>query len=412
MEVVDKTLLPIIWLAKLISFLCRILNLGAGGTWAGHIALFLQPNILRNLESKLSQGSVLITGTNGKTTTAKMLVSILKENGRSVVYNPTGANLLNGIASALILDTNFWGHSRSEIGVFETDEASFPHALKMYDPEVVVVLNLFRDQLDRYGEIDLTAEKVHQALKKLPESSVVVLNPKNAYVAPLGKGLRARVLYFGEDVTQVYSGVSSSRFEVCDLKFEIPLGGSYTIENALAATVVAQSIGVDLQVTQEALKNLRPAFGRQEEFVVDGRKVKILLSKNPEGFNQNVRMLSASERIETLLLVLNDKIPDGRDVSWIWDTNPVGLSKLAKNIIVSGLRAEDLALRLKYSQQETQKSKLKTQSHSSNLKIQRDLRKAVLWGLDGTPRGTTFYIMPTYSAMLEVRKILTGRKIL
>ena len=405
----DKIFLPLIWLAKSISFICKTLHLGAGGTWAGHIALFFCPTLLRRLEDNLVRGSVLITGTNGKTTTAKMLVSIFKKENRSVVFNPTGANLLNGITSALIADVDFWGRPRSEMGVFEIDEAAFPKALEMYDPEVVVILNLFRDQLDRYGEIDLTAEKIHQALKGLSKDSVVVLNADNDYVAPLGKDLQARVLYFGYDVSRRYSDISSSHFEFCNLNFEISLGGSYTIENALAAITVAKSLGVEYEVMQKALKEFRPAFGRQEEFEINGKKVKILLSKNPEGFNQNVKMLQSLEKIETLLLVLNDNIPDGRDVSWIWDTDPANLLALSRFVIVSGSRAEDMGLRLKYSWREIPNSKFQI---PNKFQITNDLKEAIRLGLERTPKDETFYIMPTYSAMLDVRKILTGRKIL
>ena len=398
-------MLPLIWLAKLISFICRTLRLGAGGTWAGHFALTLCPTILRRLEDDLARGSILITGTNGKTTTAKMLVSILEKAGRSVVFNPTGANLLNGITSALVADTDFWGRPRSERGVFEIDEASFPLALKMYDPEVVVVLNLFRDQLDRYGEIDLTAEKIHQALKGLSKNSVVVLNSDNKYVAQLGSGLKTRTVYFSAVSCSCASLMrpSTSSFKIEGLKFEIPLGGSYTIENALAAIITARSLGVNYGTMQKALENFKPAFGRQEEFEIDGKKVKILLSKNPKGFNENVKMLQTLETIETLLLVLNDNIPDGRDVSWIWDSKPAGLLKLSRNIIVSGLRAEDMVLRLKYSQRKFS---------IFNFQFSKDLKTAIMMGLGKTPKGRTFYIMPTYSAMLEVRKILIGRKIL
>ena len=405
----DKIFLPLIWLAKSISFICKTLHLGAGGTWAGHIALFFCPTLLRRLEDNLVRGSVLITGTNGKTTTAKMLVSIFKKENRSVVFNPTGANLLNGITSALIADVDFWGRPRSEMGFFEIDEAAFPKALEMYDPEVVVILNLFRDQLDRYGEIDLTAEKIHQALKGVSKNSVVVLNADNDYVAPLGKDLQARVLYFGDDVSRRYSDISSAHFEFCNLNFEISLGGSYTIENALAAITVAKSLGVEYEVTQKALKEFRPAFGRQEEFEINGKKVKILLSKNPEGFNQNVKMLQSLEKIETLLLVLNDNIPDGRDVSWIWDTDPANLLALSRFVIVSGSRAEDMGLRLKYSWREIPNSKFQI---PNKFQITNDLKEAIRLGLERTPKDETFYIMPTYSAMLDVRKILTGRKIL
>jgi len=297
------------------------------------------------------------------------------------------------------------------MGVFETDEASFPLALKMYDPEVVVVLNLFRDQLDRYGEIDLTAEKIHRALKGLSKNSVVVLNADNDYVNRLGEGLQAKVLYFDICSCEPLArpSVYLSRFKIDDFVFEISLGGSYTIENALAAITTARSLGVGYETMQKALKDFRPAFGRQEDFVVEGKKVKILLSKNPEGFNQNVKMLQSSETIETLLIVLNDNIPDGRDVSWIWDSDPANLLALSRFVIVSGSRAEDMGLRLKYSWREIPNPKSQI---PNKFQITNDLKKAIAVGMDKTPMGETFYIMPTYSAMLEVRKILRGRKIL
>lgn len=393
----------LIWLAKILSRVSRGFGWGVGGTWPGHIALKLYPGILRELEDKLAHGSVLITGTNGKTTAAKMLTAILRASSFRVVHNPTGANLLNGIASALIADGDFLGRPRSQIGVFEIDEASFPQAFALYNPEAVVVLNLFRDQLDRFGEIDLTAQKMHQALKKLPESAVAILNAKNAYAASLGKDLAAKVLYFGKDQTDVLADAFSVRFSYKGVIFKIPLGGLFTVLNAMAAITTAESLGVSLSTARDALSGFRPAFGRQEEFEISGKKVKIMLAKNPASFNANVRLLSSLPGLAAVLLVLNDNVPDGRDVSWIWDAKPARLIEMSREVIVSGLRADDMALRLKYCGREVK---------SLRLKVQSDLKKAVKLGLEFTPKGETFYILPTYSAMLEVRKILKGRKIL
>lgn len=401
---------PII-VGKIVSFISRITRLGAGETWPGEIALRLNPPILSDLAGTLKKGVILIAGTNGKTTTALMIKTILENSGVSVVSNASGANLENGIVSAIIQNPN------ADWGVLEVDENSLPVVVSRLTSHVshktliIVLLNLFRDQLDRYGEVDVIAEKWEAALRGT--TATVIANADDPLIAHVGK--RHAALFFGiEDKTKYqraqehamdstfclncgsrlkYRGVYFSHLgvwrcapcgekrpkpDVC--RATSPLPGLYNLYNALAAASVARALGIEGDMAR-----FSPAFGRQEEI----GNVRIFLSKNPAGFNESLRTvleLGAKE----LLLVLNDRIPDGRDVSWIWD---VDVEMIPKNIRVrvSGDRVYDLALRLKYAGIETQVFERLS---------------------DALRTEETLFVLPTYSAMLEVRKILTGKKIL
>jgi len=528
---------------RIISWFGRIFNLGAGGTWPGEVALILNPNILQGLVAHIKKGIIVVAGTNGKTTTSLMIVKILEQHGYSVVHNSSGANLLNGVVSACIQKANWLGKLSADWGVFEVDENSLPivisqlssrlsetHGGIYHNPKsgvkdsstplrfarndnalIIVLLNLFRDQLDRYGEVDVIAEKWSKALKNLPAKTTFVLNADDPLIAHLGNsvilegvplnGTTDRILdkkilsqqtssllqndvkvrYFGiEDKTQFlktrehatdstfclscghhlnYSGIYFSHLGIwkCDncgakrpqphvSKVKIGLPGLYNEYNALAALSVAKSLNLDDQTTNDTLQNFQPAFGRQEEFVIDSiaslqndnpKRIKVFLAKNPAGFNASLRTvlelisnchprpdrgstISIDSRLrgndDVLLLILNDRIPDGRDVSWIWD---VDFEMIPENmmVIVSGDRVYDLALRVKYAQK-SQIPILKFQSkpNRNNSKpvmfIEPGLKNAIQTGLGKIKAGETLYVLPTYSAMLEVRKILGGRKIL
>lgn len=443
--------LALIWLGKIIALVSRALNIGAGSTWPGHVAFELEPQILPSLVDQLRKGVILIAGTNGKTTTAKMVKTIL-ESGKwkdaqkrvpselksgGVIHNETGANLLNGIMSALIAKASWLGEINTSWAIFEIDEATLPLALKEFTPKIVVLLNLFRDQLDRYGEVDLIAEKWRNALVKLPSATIIILNADDPHIAFLGKNLTAKVLYFGlsdhsiflkkmeHAVDSVYcpncgkklnfAGVYFSHLGIwncpsCGAKrptldlssWNYLLAGVYNRYNTLAAVLVGKVTGVEEREIGKALANFRPAFGRQEELDVNGKKVRILLSKNPAGFNECIRTLKEfSGEKKTIMVVLNDRTPDGRDVSWIWDVDFENIADYAGYLIVSGERVYDLALRLKYSGFDQDKTL-----------INADLRGAIKSGLTKIKKGETLYILPTYSAMLEVRKIVGRRKIL
>ena len=461
-----QNVLPIV-IGKIVSSASKLFHLGAGATWPGEIALRLSPNIFAEFASQLRKGIILVAGTNGKTTTSLMITQVLEKQGLTVVHNASGANLLNGIVSACIQKAAWSGKLRVDYGVFEVDENSLPqiifyvnnsHSREPFEaqdrrgnPEndktgspigsgmtrqiVLVLLNLFRDQLDRYGELDVIAEKWKKALLRLDTGNQtikpyqLIANADDPLIVHLASsasraGLEARVTYFGlNDASQFqkkmehatdstfcpacgarliyegyyYSHIGVWKCEKCKAKrptldvsdWDYPLPGLYNRYNTLAAVTTSQALGIKKETIKKALLSFKPAFGRQEELVVNGKRVKLFLSKNPAGFNESLRtviQLGAKQ----ILFVLNDRIPDGRDVSWIWD---VDFEMIPGNIsvAVSGDRVYDLALRLKYAGI--------TANICENLENAFDTKE-------------TLYVLPTYSAMLDVRKILTGKKIL
>ncbi len=417
-----------IFCGNTVSLISTTLHFGAGATWPGEIALSISPALLRSLSGMFSKGVILVVGTNGKTTTSSMISTILTKQGHSLVHNTSGANLLNGVVSSCVLHFG----KTYEYGVFEVDENSLPHVMRYITPKIVVVLNLFRDQLDRYGEVDVIAQKWHAALKPLTSETTVILNADDPLVASFGKKLEARVLYFGlsekfkqdrvidhatDSIFCQYCGgrlAYSSYFfshlgdwycTVCGDKrpdvalssWNSPLPGLYNTYNTLPAVLVGRELGiVDTQI-ESALVGFRPAFGRQEEFDVDGKKIKLFLSKNPAGFTASLRAV-LDMNPKAMMIALNDRIPDGRDVSWIWDVDFEMIGKKT-SVVVTGDRVYDIALRIQYAEEK-------------NMTVESDLKKAINAGLLHVKHGETLYILATYSAMLDIRKILTGRKIL
>ncbi len=415
-----------IQLGKVVSGLSKVFHFGAGGTWPGEIALILQPDIARNLARQLKKGVILIAGTNGKTTTALMIKTILEKQGDRVVHNASGANLTNGIVSALIKEAKWNATVDRDWGVFEVDENSLPIVLEFISPKAIVLLNLFRDQLDRYGEVDVIVEKWASALKNI--HATYILNSDDPGIAFIGTKAKGKILYFGvndkkhflkniEHATDstfclncggrlsykgiYYSHIGIWHCERCGLSrpkpdiFSVtsPLSGLYNLYNTLAAVTAGRALGIKNPV----LAGFSPAFGRQETFTIKGKTVKIFLSKNPAGFNASLRTI-LEQNASVMLFILNDRIPDGRDVSWIWDVDFETIPQNTK-IIASGDRVYDLAIRLKYAEKK-------------NLVVEPDLREAVQKAVEQTPPSGRLFILPTYSAMLEVRKILLGRKIL
>lgn len=423
--------------AKVLSKVSKMLNLGNGSTWPGHLALKVNPTLIDDLLKNAPTKIILVVGTNGKTTTSRILTTILKENGKSVVQNTSGANLVNGIASTLLLNTNPLGKLTADYAVFEVDENSFPLLLQHLTPHGVIALNLFRDQLDRYGELDSIAKKWHKALKQLPSSTHLVLNADDPLIAYLAKDVGAEVSYFGLDHTKkeqkslehaadsiycpqcntklTYKKIFYSHLGVwecpnCHVKRPLPqisdsyypLPGTYNEYNTLAAVLAAKTLSIADKTIDTALHKVTPAFGRQESLKVKGKKVQVFLAKNPTSFNESLRTI-ADLKAKTVLLVLNDRIPDGRDISWIWDIDTEHFVNNFEHVFVSGDRAYDMALRIQYSQ---------TEKPFGKVLPEENLEKAIQMALEKTDLTDTLFILPTYSAMLEVRKILTGRKIL
>lgn len=431
--------------AKFVSFLIQTFHLGAGATWSGEIALRLRPNILRTFAEQ-HKTIILVAGTNGKTTTVKMIETIFRKNGKKVVRNSSGANLDNGLVSTFIAHTGWNGKLNAQYFIFEVDEATVPIILRSVSPQTIVLINLFRDQLDRYGEVDAVAEKWLKVLCDLPATTNVFINGDDPQLAFLGGHLKANVKYFGlEDpdlflpkmqhaTDSIYCPKCGNRLTFGGVYFshlgkfacgqcgfthpamsitgndvESPLEGVYNVYNVMAATLVARSIGIGDKEIAAALSAFTPAFGRMEQITYEGKNVLILLSKNPTGFNESVRTVLTSKKRGPLLLLLNDRIPDGTDISWIWDVDFELLKDdehLIKQldtrmIFVSGDRCYDMGLRLKYAGVENGK-----------MKISEDLEEAVTAAVSATGEKETLWVLATYSAMLDVRKILVGRKIL
>lgn len=437
----------LILIGKLFSLASKALNLGSGSTWPGHIALFINKNFIKEIiDANPHLKIILIAGTNGKTTTGRLIQSILKKTNYKVFQNESGANLLNGIASSLLLHSSVLSTIDYDFAIFEVDENTLSLVLDEITPSYLILLNLFRDQLDRYGEVNTIASKWDNALEKLSSEATLVLNADDPQIAYLSKNAKQKASYFGlndkklaeskgqhaSDSTYCpncsskliynstyYSHLGDWKCEACQYKRpkdifstvkSSPLIGVYNAYNILAASLVAKNLGVIEDSIIKSLKTFSPAFGRQEQLGIDGKKVQLFLSKNPTSFNESLRTI-ASLNAKKALLVLSDRIPDGRDVSWIWDVDFEDYIDSFETIIVSGDRAYDMGIRIKYAFQ-TQNSRLKPQNYISKLKIYENLNDAIKESLKKLAGNETLYILPTYSAMLEVRKILLGKKIL
>lgn len=440
-------------IGRLVIFSTRLLKLGNGSTLPGLVAEKIDPNIIKKLSDGLKYGVIIVTGTNGKTTTSKMLTEILKEDGLIVLSNSSGSNLTRGIASSLIEDARLFSNQlRSEIAVFEVDEATMPHATTMLRPEIVLVTNLFRDQLDRYGELDKIAKTVGRSLQGLAETKVI-LNADDPLVSSLSEYCEGEVIYFGlEDgeinsssqvamdskdciscghelkydnryfghlgrwscancnlkraklnysVSEVSLSPSESIFEIKNtidsLKITMNIPGLYNIYNALAAFSAASVFEVKMPVVAHTLRNSTAAFGRMELIDISGKKVMMLLVKNPTGANQSISTIFTDKKPKKIAFVLNDNFADGTDVSWIWDIDFESLDLSGSTFIVSGIRAEEAALRLKYAG-----------VMPKNYRIINDPVEATKELAKSTANGEIGYLFPTYTAMMEIRSSIVS----
>ncbi|NCO75676.1 MAG: Mur ligase family protein [Cyanobacteria bacterium] len=430
--------------AKIVTGFVKTLKLGAASVLPGEIASRLHPQLLNLLSQQLTKGLILVVGTNGKTTTSLLLKDILVDNGYKIIHNSTGANLINGLITCLIMNSNLWGKLTADYAILEVDENILPLALKQCNPTHILALNLFRDQLDRYGEVDTISYRWQNAITPLSNDTFIIVNGDDPTLCYLGQNLSQKVLFFGLNEPELYleeiphavdsiycpkcgtsldyKGVylshlgdydcpkcdfTKSKLSVNSAEWQQILIGVYNKYNTLAAGLVAETIGIKREIINDTITNFKAAFGRAEELIINDKKIRILLSKNPVGMNETIRAVNDIRKINlssTILMILNDRIPDGTDVSWIWDVDTEKLVEMGGNIVVSGDRVYDMALRLKYS--------IDTLNSTMNLVVEENLKIAVNQALELTPDNETLYIIPTYSAMLEVRKLLLGREIL
>jgi lipid II isoglutaminyl synthase (glutamine-hydrolysing) len=426
--------------SKSVTFIVRSLRLGAASVLPGSIARRIEPRLLQLLSQQVKNGVIIIAGTNGKTTTSLLLKTILERQGYRIAHNATGANLENGLMTALLENTNLVGTLDVDYAILEVDENIVPKILQPLQPRIILCLNLFRDQLDRYGEVDTISKRWTKVISTLPSETVVIPNADDPTLSYLGQQLPQRVLFFGLNEPEQYleaiphavdsiycprcghsldyqgvylshlgdftcpkCGFSKSQPTLESSEWSQILVGLYNKYNTLAAVTAAQELGVDEAIIRDTINNFQAAFGRAEDLVINGKRVRILLSKNPVGTNETIRVVTQSTD-KTTLLVLNDRTPDGTDVSWIWDVDTEKLVERGGTLVVSGDRVYDMALRLRYSQ--------KSPESTLNLVVEADLKQAIATALEHTPNNETLHILPTYSAMLEVREVLTGRKIL
>lgn len=376
-------------LSKLVFLFIQRLGLGSGYTWPGHVALKFCPNVLSDSHIKFKKGVIIISGTNGKTTTSKILTHILTATELKVVTNFTGANLLNGVVSAVLLSTPVFSETSSDIAVFEVDEFALPVVLKHLSPTILVLLNLSRDQLDRYGETDIISDRWAKAVSSLSSSAKLVYCNADPVLKGIASVFSGETKGFGDENTAVLSRTG--------------LYGKFNIQNLNAALAVCSFLGIDKETALESLDNFNAAYGRGETLKYKNKSFQVFLAKNPASFDSNLEMLITEKpHIKYALIVLNDSIPDGRDVSWIYDIRTDLIKKAFQNVslFVSGTRCLDMAVRLKYAGVWVSKANVYESLYGA---IKHVSAESTL---------EEILVLPNYSAMLETRKILTGKKIL
>ena len=441
-----------IFLCKLLRFVSRLLHRG-GTAMPGRFALKLCPNLLEILARDVK--TVAITGTNGKTTSARMIEEAFARKGMRYLSNRSGANLLSGITTEFVMNSTLFGRVDKDYAVIECDEAAARTVFGQLKPRVVVVTNLFRDQLDRYGEVTHTLENIREGLKKTPEA-LLCLNADCSLTSSLALDLPNPVVYFGidkgaapsrekpalSDATHCirckteyeydyisYGHLGGFRCPHCGYRrhaadyavtdvlelrgngsrvvmlnrgekeiVDINLPAMYNIYNAIGAVAAVSEIGLGTQAAVEALASFHCGFGRMEQFDLGQGGTRMMLVKNPAGCNQVIEFLGDIREPFNLVICLNDRGADGTDISWIWDADFEGLAKLGARIgevVVSGDRAQDMRVRIKYAG-----------IADEHIRVERDYERLVDW-IERQEKPV--YLMPTYTAMLELRQTVIHR---
>jgi UDP-N-acetylmuramyl tripeptide synthase len=426
--------------------LSRVAGRGGGTTLPGKLLWKLDPGAIDLLATRLEQGSVIVSATNGKTTSAAMVAEILRPRVR-IAHNSSGANLVSGVASTLLRADG------AQLGLFEVDEAALPEVARRIKPRALLLGNLFRDQLDRYGELEHVAARWRDVAAALPDAELVV-NGDDPQVGELARGHRARVFgvddprlarpalqhaadskyclrcgtpyeyaaaYVGHlgdyrcpncgharpalDVTArdiELHGLDGAAFTLAaaegTVRIELALPGLYNVYNALGAGSLALTLGARLDEVAAGLERFSAAFGRFERIAIGDRRLLMLLVKNPAGANEVVRTLVEGRAPSVAVVALNDAIADGRDVSWIWDVDFEPLLGGLDRLVATGTRAAELALRFAYGGLARER-----------IEVVPSLETALDRGLELTPAGGELVVLPTYTAMLALRRIVAGR---
>ncbi len=425
--------------AKLAFAFLKLTKLSSGTSIIGLFVLKICPDFLIFANDYVTEKKINITGTNGKTTTSGLISHIIEADGKSVINNSMGANMLNGVVNALALQINPF--KKTEYSVIELDEANVEPVYEKFDADYLLVTNLFRDQLDRYGELATTKKLIQEGINLKPDIKLV-LNADDPLVASIDGGQK---IYFGisdvvwkdeislpetktEEVftcpcgknlqyTKKFYAQQGHYYCECGYKrpevkyeaavtlykthsvinlnrevYEVPLVGLFNAYNAIGAIALALELGI--KDIKTGLKTFHVAFGRSEVKILNGKRVLIQLIKNPVGANE---VLKTVDKNTNLLIIINDNYADGRDVSWLWDAEFEFLKQCGKTITVSGIRANDMALRLKYAGVETDK-----------IKIIPDIKQAVEYVGKNTEGDIT--ILPTYTSLLKLNKLKELKK--
>jgi lipid II isoglutaminyl synthase (glutamine-hydrolysing) len=444
-----RLLLPAeIMLARAAARLSRLAGAGGGTTVPGKLLWKLDPAAVDRLAARLPHGTALVSATNGKTTTSAMAARILAPSTR-LAHNRSGANLVSGVASALLAARD------AELGLFEVDEAALPEVARRLRPRAVCLGNLFRDQLDRYGELELLAQRWRATVSQLGEGAALVVNGDDPQVGDLASRRPGAVVFGLDDprhaspelqhaadskwcvrcgTPYVYeaayighlgdyrcpscgharphldilaravelNGLDGVSFELVmpegSRRVELAVPGLYNVYNALAAAALTRALGTGLNGIVDGLQGFSAAFGRFERIALADRALLVLLIKNPAGANEVVRTLVAGGAPSRLLIALNDEIADGRDVSWIWDVDFEPLLGGLERLVATGARAAELALRFKYAGLPV-----------DAIEVIPSLEEALDRGLKLTPPGQELVALPTYTAMLDLRDLVSRR---
>jgi lipid II isoglutaminyl synthase (glutamine-hydrolysing) len=436
----------------------RLLRIGGGTSLPGMIARRIDPNVLKTVIGASKARKIVITGSNGKTTTARMTASIPEYSGLHVSHNRTGSNMLQGVTSVAVNFADVFGRLDSDVLILEIDEGTIPLAVPEIQPDVVLITNIFRDQLDRYGELYSVAKALNKMLEDLPESSTILLNGNDPQVANFGLNAKARRLYFGLETTEVGTPVPEQSADIIrcircqeDLQYEvaymshlglyhcpncgytlpkldfaatsvklapngegpshvkirtpqgeieldIPLPGIHNVYNATAAIGAAMAAGFQMDRAPEAIASARPAFGRLEKIQAGNQTIYLAFVKNPTSFNLILRLIAQHTGEKHLMVVASNTVVDGEDFAWLWDVDIEEIAQDIRDVVCSGSKAEELAMRLKYAEIPTDRISI---SHEREAALDAALKNA--------GPGGTLYIMSSYTPTHELRRIMQRR---
>ena len=426
--------------ARAAGALSRMSGVGGGTSVPGVVIERLDPEFVARQAEGFPGGIVLVSGTNGKTTTVAMIRSILNAHGTDTVTNESGANLFRGVATALLHQPH-----GGPVGVFESDEAVLERLVVMLKPKVLVLTNIFRDQLDRFAEPERVARMFRAAAAQLPEGAVVIANVDDPLLwsaveafSPIGYGVqptsalggspeaepeicsrcggqlamdRRTIAHLGrascptcgwksaqpvrEAQVVSTSSLGATRLRIGDQLIDVSAGGLYNAYNAVAAVTATEALGVPNDVAIRSLGSFRARFGRCERFDVDGRSVWLLLMKNPASAGVLSHQLAEDRDLGAVVVAVNDRTADGRDISWIWDSDFERLARLGIPLVPSGVRAADVAVRLKYA-------------GAARVHTEPRPFPAIRDAIALSPSDRSIAVMATYTAMLDVREALLG----